>query len=94
MNKLLMLWRLFRKGEEVANVEKWKSGQVAVNSVIGIVAALFAASSAFGLELPATEEQIGAVGAGIFAAVNIVLTIVTSTRAGLPRLDKGDDDQG
>lgn len=90
LKKAAALWKLFRKGEEVGDVEKWKAGQVSVNAVIGIVAALFATASAFGFELPATEDQIGAIGAGVFAVANIVLTVVTSRRAGLPGRDDGN----
>ena len=83
MNKLKALFLLFRKGNEVANVEGWKNGQITANTIAGLVAALLATSSAFGYSLPVSDGDVLSIAGGLFAAANIVITIVTSKRAGL-----------
>lgn len=84
MNKLKALFLLFRKGNEVANPEGWKNGQITANTIAGLVAALLATSSAFGYSLPVSDDAVLSIAGGLFAAANIVITIVTSKRAGLP----------
>lgn len=84
MNKLKALFLLFRKGNEVANPEGWKNGQITANTIAGLVAALLATSSAFGYSLPVSDDAVLSIAGGVFAVVNVAFTIVTSKRAGLP----------
>jgi hypothetical protein len=82
--KLSAIWRVFRKGEEVANPAAWKAGQVTATAIGGFLIAAVQAASAFGFEVPADEGQISAIAAGVLAVGNILLTLATSRKVGLP----------
>ena len=74
---------LFRVGSEIANAEKWKAGQIQGTLVAAFILAAVNLAEAFGYKLPVTADAANAIGAGLVAAVNVVLTAVTSARAGL-----------
>lgn len=86
MSKLAALFALFRKGSEVADVEKWKSRQITANMLVALLAAVVAVARAFGVALPIGDDDLAAIGGGLFAIYNIALTAATSKRAGLPGL--------
>lgn len=95
MSKLLALFRLFRQGSEVANVERWKLGQVTTNSLVALLAAMVAVARAFGVTMDIADAELAAMAGGVLAAGNVIVTIVTSKRAGLPapvQADRGPDD--
>ena len=83
MSRIGAILDLFRYGGEVANVEAWKRGQVTVNSLVAILAALVALSRSFGYDIPVSNDGIAAIAGGVFAATNLVFTVVSSSRAGL-----------
>ena len=83
MGKLFALFRLFRKGNEVANPEGWKNGQVTVNTVAAFLAALLAAANAFGYRLPVSDDAVLSIAGGLFALANVIVTIITSKRVGI-----------
>ena len=83
MSKIIAILDLFRYGGEVANAESWKRGQVTVNSLVALLAALVAMSRAFGYDIPVSNDGIAAIAGGLFAAVNLVFTVVSSSRVGL-----------
>lgn len=83
MDKIFALINLFRKGNEVADVEKWKKRQIDANYLAGFLLALFGVFKVLGVELPITDEAALTIAGGILAAVNVGLTAVTSKRAGL-----------
>lgn len=76
-------WNLLRKGEEVSNVEAWKTGHVTANAVAGVLVAAVALLKAFGYSLPIDDDTALTIGGGIVAVVNVVLTCITSKRAGI-----------
>ena len=84
MSKLLALFRLFRKGSEVSNVEAWKTGQITANTVVALLAAVVAVAKSFGVAVDIADADLAAIAGGVFAAGNVIVTIVTSKRAGLP----------
>jgi hypothetical protein len=84
MEKLKALFNLFRKGNEVADPEKWKSNQITANSIAVFLAAILAVAKSFGLEIPVGDGDIALVAGGVLGVVNIIGTIVTSKKAGLP----------
>lgn len=97
MSKLSALFTLFRKGSEVADVEKWKSRQITANMLVALLAAVAAVARAFGVAVDIADADLAAIAGGVFAAYNIALTAATSKRAGLPGLapvptDGGTDD--
>ncbi len=83
MGKLSAVWDLFRKGNEVANVERWKSGQVSANTIALFLASLLATGKAFGYSLPVSDGDIVAIAGGLFALANIIFTVVSSSRSGI-----------
>ena len=91
MEKLLALFALLRKGGEVTDVEKWKKHQIDANILGGVLLALVAVAKAFGYELPVTDDVALSIGGGIVAAVNVILTAITSKRAGLLPAKAGDE---
>jgi len=84
MGKLAAIFRLFRKGSEVSNVEAWKTGQITANTVVALLAAVVTVAKSFGVAFDVADADLAAIGGGVFAAGNIIVTIVTSKRAGLP----------
>lgn len=95
MSKLLALFRLFRKGSEVADVEKWKSRQITANMLVALLASVVAVARAFGVAVDIADADLAAIAGGVFAAGNVIVTAVTSKRAGLPapvQADRRPDD--
>lgn len=84
MNKLMAFLSLFRKGQQIANPTLWKSRQITGTMVGVFLIALAQAASAMGYSLPLDEGTAATIGAGIVGLYNLVLTIITSRKAGLP----------
>lgn len=89
--KLGALWALFRKGEEVSDPEKWKSRQITGTMLAGLLLAIIHLAKTFGYDIPMDEDTASTIGVGVIAAANVVLTMVTSKKAGLQALDKAID---
>lgn len=83
MSKLSAILDLFRYGGEVANAESWKRGQVTVNSLVALLAAAVALARSFGYDIPVTNDGIAAIAGGLFAATNLVFTVISSSRIGV-----------
>lgn len=81
--KLTAFIDLFRKGSEVTNVEKWKSGGITVAALSAAFIALLQTLAAFGYNLPITPEQINDISTGVIAVVGVLLPAITSKRAGI-----------
>lgn len=77
------LWRVFRAGEAVANPVAWKQGQITVNALVALLAAVAAAAKGFGYDLQITDDQMAAIAGGVLAAVNWVCTVVSTDKVGL-----------
>lgn len=84
MNKLSAILNLLRVGQEVADPVKWKNGQVTANAVSSVLISIISLLDAFGWDLPWTLEAVQVAALVILAAANILLTLVTSTKVGLP----------
>jgi len=88
------IFRVLRAGVELSNAEVWKKRQVLVNALAALLAALAGLASAFGHPLAIDQDGIGALAAGIAAAVGVFngwATVATTQRIGLP---SGRDDSG
>ena len=83
MNKLLLLVDLLRKGEEIADKEKWKNRQITTTAVAAVIVVLSQISSAVGYPLPLSEETITLIASGVVAVVNLYLTLATSSSVGI-----------
>lgn len=78
MNKILLLWQALHEGYEVTNAEKWKKGTISVNAVAAILSALL-----MFVDTDINKETVANVAAGIIAAVNIVMHVITSKKVGM-----------
>jgi hypothetical protein len=84
MNKLKALFSLFRQGTSVLDPKKWKERQITATVLAGLILAVVHVAAAFGYALPVDMETANSIAAGIIAAVNVVLTITTTDKIGLP----------
>lgn len=81
--KMNAVINLFRKGNEVANVELWKTGGISVAALAAAIGALIQFGDAFGVHIAVTAEQANGLAIGIVTLVGVVLPAITSKRAGL-----------
>ena len=92
MGKLWALFNVYRKGECCIHAAAWKNGQITGSIVAGLLAALVAASKAFGFDLPITDEQLLSIGSAIVAVVGVfinpAITAATSAKVGLPAVNE------
>ena len=82
-DKLKAGLNVFRKGSEVANPEAWKTGQITGTVIGALLLALVNLAQAYGFQLPIEADSANAIGGGIVAIVNIMLTAATSRKAGI-----------
>ena len=83
MNKMMVFIDLFRKGKSLLNVGAWKAGQITANMIGAAILAAVAVLRSFGYDLPISTEDAMLIGGGIIAAVNVILTSITSKAAGI-----------
>lgn len=84
MNKIAAVWALFRQGEAVADPAKWKMRQVTGTMLAGVILAMVNLAKAFGYDIPIDTDMANLLGAGLLAGVNVVLTVTTTDKIGLP----------
>jgi hypothetical protein len=84
MEKLAAFWRLLHVGECVEDPASWKNRQVTANQLGAIIMAIIGVCHVYGISVPVDDASALAIGGGILAAVNVVLTIVTTNKIGLP----------
>ena len=84
MSKLLALLDLFRKGNAVADPALWKHRQITATILIPIFGSLVAALDAFGVKVPIDDLQITQFVTGLVVAINLVLSVTTTDKVGLP----------
>lgn len=82
-SKITSVFNLFRKGQEVTNVEAWKAGQISANVLTGVFLAGVQVAKAFNYEIPMDEEVANSLALGVIAVVNFVCTTVSSKKAGV-----------
>ncbi|MBZ0105523.1 MAG: hypothetical protein K8H84_07810 [Sulfuricella denitrificans] len=84
MGKLLALWQLFRRGEEIANAAAWKNGTITVNALAALVLSMGTLAASFGLDLGLNDAMAAQIGGGLLAIGNVIMHVVTSRKVGLP----------
>lgn len=84
VSKLFSLLGLFRQGVAVSDPKKWKERQITATVLAGVVLAVVNVLGAFGYALPIDTETANAIAAGIIAVVNVILSITTTDKVGLP----------
>ena len=70
-------------GHKLSRPGAWKSAQVWTNLLTGLVALAFS----FGIEIPLMESEIVLLSGAIVAVLNVVLTMATTKKIGLPSHD-------
>lgn len=91
---------VFKKGRAVANPETWRSYAIAVQAVVGLLAAVLGLLRANGYELPVDDETLQQLAGGVvglwFGGFG-VYRVITSPDRGLPgrrEAAAGDTDNG
>lgn len=84
MTKTAAVLDLFRKGSEVANPALWKAGQISVNALGAALYAGVELGRQFGYAVPITKAETFTIAGAFLSIFNMVMTVVTSKRAGLP----------
>ena len=84
MTKLLALLDLFRKGNAIADPALWKNRQIAATVLLPVFGALVATLDAFGVKVPLDDTQITQLVTGLVVLLNLVLTLTTPDKVGLP----------
>lgn len=77
---------LFRVGHELEHAAAWKNVQVVGNVLSALLVLIVALSHLLGYALPVwlNDALIQYLAAGIAAFANVILTVTTSTKVGLP----------
>lgn len=88
MDKIKSILNLFRKGSAVLEPAKWKNRQITATVLAGAILALINVLSAFGFAIPIDVETANAIAAGLIGLVNVVLTMTTTDKIGLPAVEE------
>ena len=90
MTKLLALFDLFRKGAMVSDPKLWKRRQITATVLLPVFGSLAAVLRAFGVEVPLDDTQITQLVTGLVVLLNLMLTLTTTDKIGLPAKPKPD----
>ena len=86
LEKILALLNLFRKGQEINDVEKWKQGSINASLVSAFLLALVATlNTLFGWHIQIDASNASIIASGLVALFGVVFPAITSARAGLLR---------
>lgn len=77
---------LFRVGHELEHAAAWKNVQMVGNALSALLIMIVAISHLFGYAMPVwlNDALMQYLAAGIAAFANVILTVTTSTKVGLP----------
>jgi uncharacterized membrane protein len=75
---------LFKAGKRVSDPAKWKARQIEASVLVAAIWAAVNAASAFGIEIPVDADTVDAAAVAVLAIVNVVLTVTTTNKIGLP----------
>lgn len=87
MNKLIVLFDLFRKGVSVSDPVLWKTRQIKSTVLAAFILAVINVVAVFGYSIPIDTETANLIAAGIIALVNTVLTITTTNKIGIDKVE-------
>jgi len=90
MGKITALWALFRQGQSVADPALWKTRQITATVIGGLILAMVNVAASFGYAIPLDMDAANAIGAGLLALVNVLLTVSTTEKVGLPAKPETD----
>lgn len=90
--KLGAIWNLFRKGEEIANAEAWKTGTISVSALTAFLFAAVKLTKGTQYEIPLDEASVEAFSGAVLTIASTIMHVVTSKKAGiLPAKDSGSE---
>ena len=87
MNKLMALFDLFRKGVSVSDPVLWKTRQIKSTVLAAFILAVINVVAVFGYSIPIDTETANLIAAGIIALVNTILTITTTNKIGIDKVE-------
>ena len=87
MNKLMVLFDLFRKGVSVSDPVLWKTRQIKSTVLAAFILAVINVVAVFGYSIPIDTETANLIAAGIIALVNTILTITTTNKIGIDKVE-------
>ena len=101
IKKMSAALSVMQKGKRVNNVEAWKTGQVSVEAVSGVIGALITAFIIFtGSEIQVGEQELDTIAAALVTLVptlvglwGAVSTVITTNKIGLQG-DRGTGTEG
>lgn len=84
---LINLPEIFHRGKLVANPIAWKTGQITVGIISGLLGSVIVACRAFGYDIPLSDEDVVNIGAAAVAIAGLVwtpaVTVSTTDKLGL-----------
>ena len=94
LTKLASIIDLFRKGQVVANPERWKNRQVTATVLGAVIVAGANTATAFGYPIPVDIDTANTIAVGLISVLNAVMTYVTTDKIGLPeKIDRTDEEE-
>ena len=75
---------LMKAGRRVQDPAKWKARQIEASAIVAVLWAAVNSAAAFGVEVPVNAEIVDGLAVAILAVVNVVLTVTTTNKIGLP----------
>jgi hypothetical protein len=84
MEKIKALYTVFKAGEEVADKQKWVSGQIGANTIAALLFAIVSLLKVFGYDFGIDMQSCADIAIGLLSAINIGISIATSKGHGLP----------
>jgi uncharacterized membrane protein len=75
---------LMKAGRRVQDPAKWKARQIEASAIVAVLWAAVNSAAAFGIEVPVNAEIVDGLAVAILAVVNVVLTVTTTNKIGLP----------
>lgn len=90
IKKIKALWSLFRAGKVVSDPAKWKKRQITVSAITALIWSVLEAMRAYGYDVVISEDVVNSAAVAVLACVNLVFTVTTTEKVGLP--DGGESD--
>jgi uncharacterized membrane protein len=75
---------LMKAGRRVQDPAKWKARQIEASAIVAVLWAAVNSAAAFGVEVPVNAEIVDGLAVAILSIVNVVLTVITTNKIGLP----------
>lgn len=88
MRRLALFLALLAKGRAVADPARWKARQITATALVGVMYAALRVAESYGITIPVDHATLDAIAVAVLAVVNVVLTVTTSDKVGLPVRDK------